>query len=70
MQVRMVAAISGTRDGQDWPSIGETLTVPAEEGAQLCAAGLAVPVKAAPETAAAPAPETADAPKPRRRRKA
>ena len=45
----MLYAISGGRgDGTPWPAAGEELTVDDEEGAQLCAARLAVPV-AVPE---------------------
>lgn len=66
-QVQMRAWISGTRDGQDWPRVGETLTCSDAEAADLVAQGLAVPVKSAPEAAAAPAPETAAKPKPARR---
>ena len=45
----MLYAISGGRgDGTPWPAAGEELAVDDEEGAQLCAARLAVPV-AVPE---------------------
>lgn len=44
MRVRMLAHISGTRDGQHWPPVGGEITVPDAEGAELCAAGIAVPV--------------------------
>lgn len=44
MRVRMKAEISGTRDGGDWPRPGEILDVSDDEGAHLCAAGLAAPV--------------------------
>lgn len=68
MKVRMVARISGVRDGVDWPAPGEVIDVPAEEAASLMASGLAVAAApVAPETAAAPAAETAAAPKPRAR---
>lgn len=63
--VQMVAGISGTRNGQDWPAPGCTLDVPAAEAAELIAAGLAVagPQKAAvtpprEERAVAPRAET------------
>jgi hypothetical protein len=42
MKVRMIADVSGTRDGVDWPKRGELLEVPAAEGADLVAANLAV----------------------------
>lgn len=44
MKVRMNITISGTRDGADWPPVGESLTVSDAEGADLCAAGMATPV--------------------------
>ena len=41
----MLFPISGGRgDGTAWPAVGETLVVDTAEGAQLVAAGLAVPV--------------------------
>ncbi len=60
MKVRMIAAISGTRDGSDWPAAGETLECSNGEGADLIAAGLATAITKAP----AEAPETATAKKP------
>lgn len=64
----MKVGISGTRSGVDWPPIGGTLDVDDEEGAQLCAGGLAEPV-AEPQkvwTATMPEPETrADVPEKR-----
>lgn len=62
--VQMVAGISGTRNGQDWPAPGGTLEVPEAEAGELIAAGLAVAsTKAAPkppreERAVAPRAET------------
>lgn len=63
--VQMVAGISGTRNGQDWPAPGGTLEVSATEAAELIASGLAIagPVKAAvtlprEERAVAPRAET------------
>ncbi len=44
MRIRVKAVISGTRNGLDWPAVGEELDVPGEEGAQLCASGAADPV--------------------------
>jgi hypothetical protein len=43
MKVRMRVGISGTRSGQPWPQPGQILECSAEEGAQLCASGIAVP---------------------------
>lgn len=56
MKVRLTAHLSGLRNGEPWPALGGEVNVPDVEGAELCAAGLAVPV-AAPEKR-----ETADAP--------
>lgn len=61
--VEMIAGITGTRDGQEWPRPGELLTCTAEEADHLIAAGLAktpesVPVTKKAETAAAPKGET------------
>ena len=79
MRIRMRLGISGGRgDGTPWPPPGGELDVGDEEGAQLCAAGLAAPV-AVPEpveravppddtevrAAASPATSTAKAAKPR-----
>ncbi len=51
MKVRMRVYISGTRDGRDWPRVGEVLTTTDREGAELCAQGYAEPVVAEPEQA-------------------
>ena len=60
MRVRMKVDVSGVRDGKPWPGRGEALDVPDDEGAGLCAAGLAEPVAAKdePEKAVEPEPET------------
>jgi hypothetical protein len=72
MKVKMIASITGTRNGQDWPAAGETVDLPDAEARDLVAGGLAVELdkKAAPavETAAVVAPETAAEPKPRARK--
>ena len=71
MKVRMIAHITGTRDGELWPAPGGVIDVPADEAESLVAAGMAAPVeKVAPEKASAPEPENAAAPKPRARRAA
>lgn len=57
MRVEMRVQIAGTRDGVEWPAPGDTIVVPDDEGAELCAAGFAVPVKGTGTV------ETADAPK-------
>ncbi len=55
--------ISGTRNGQDWPRVGESIDLPDAEAVDLLNAGLARP-------APAPEPEVAVMPatKPRARR--
>jgi hypothetical protein len=60
----MTAHISGARDGQHWPGVGEVIDVPDLEGAGLVAAGLAAEEVAAK---AAPKVEKATAPKPEKR---
>lgn len=65
--VKMVAPISGSRNGVAWPAVGETLDVPADEAALLVATGIAeaaaaeAPVETA--TASSKGVETATAPK-------
>lgn len=73
MKVKMIASITGTRDGQEWPAAGETVDLPDAEARDLVAGGLAVELDkktAAPvvEAAAVVAPETAAEPKPRARK--
>jgi hypothetical protein len=75
MRVRMLAQISGTRNGKPWPGKGAALDLPDAEAVQLCAAGLAETVKGAPEKAvpakaevsAVPEPEDPVAPAPEKR---
>lgn len=57
----MIAGISGSRDGVDWPPMGGTLECSAVEGADLINAGLARAISKViePEKAVAPKPETA-----------
>jgi hypothetical protein len=45
VKVRIKGDISGSRNGAPWPARGETIELPDDEGAQLCASGLAAPVK-------------------------
>ena len=40
----MVGSVTGTRNGEPWPGIGEEIVLPDEEGASLCGIGMAVPV--------------------------
>ena len=35
MKVTMIASITGTRDGQDWPAAGEDIDLPADEANAL-----------------------------------
>lgn len=74
MRILMLADISGTIDGQDWPRKGNEFDVPENVAADLIANGFAEPVtrKAAKvETAATdPVTETAAIAKPRARRAA
>ncbi|MFB7595756.1 hypothetical protein [Streptomyces sp. NPDC056160] len=60
MKIRMTADISGSRNGRPWPRRGSTVDLPDGEGADLCAAGLAVPVavKDADVEKATPAADT------------
>lgn len=56
----MKVQISGSRDGQSWPAVGEEIVVSDTEGAELCAQGYAEPVAepAKPEKATARKAET------------
>ena len=40
-KVEMLVLISGTRNGVDWPGVGEPIDVPAQEAADLVANGFA-----------------------------
>lgn len=54
MKVSMVAAISGTRNGADWPKPGEVIDLPDAEAVDMLNAGLARAVEQAePEKATA-----------------
>ena len=45
MKVKMKVVMSGTRNGEAWPLPGSEVDLPDEEAANLCAAGLALPVR-------------------------
>lgn len=60
MKVRMKLQISGTRDGQEWPAKGGEVELPDEEGAQLCASGLAEPLTDGNEPETATPPDAAE----------
>jgi hypothetical protein len=47
MKIRMKVDVSGLRNGRTWPKRGTAVDVSDAEGAELCAAGLAVPVSGA-----------------------
>ena len=44
MKVRMKVQITGLRNNVRWPAPGAVVDLPDNEGAKLCASGLAVPV--------------------------
>lgn len=60
MRVKMKVQLSGTRNGKPWPSMGETLDLPAEEAAQMCASGMAETVKGETEKAVPAKAETTE----------
>jgi hypothetical protein len=43
--VKMLAQITGTREGVAWPAAGGRVELPDREAAKLCEAGLAMPVR-------------------------
>ena len=45
MKVKMIVSITGTRDGVDWPGIGEVVDLPDAEALDLVAVGYAAPAK-------------------------
>ena len=68
MQVRLLATITGTRDGQDWPKRGEVTDLPSAEAVDLINAGIAEAVAVSSlETAAVERGERAVAAKPRKK---
>lgn len=75
MRVTMKVELSGTRNGQAWPRRGESVNLPDEEAAQLCASGMAETAKGKVETATpkpaettgVPEPEVTEPPKPEKR---
>lgn len=68
MRVVMVAKISGTRNGVDWPEPGESIELDADEAVQLLGAGLAKPAGDVETAAVVADVESADvAPKGRRK---
>lgn len=72
MKVRIVNQPTGLLNGRDWPAVGEVLEVADEHGADMCAAGIGVPVKDDEVETAVPSAdevETADKPATPRGRK-
>lgn len=47
MKVKMNTQLSGTRDGADWPAVGEVADLPEAEATDLIAAGLASAIEQA-----------------------
>lgn len=45
MRVRVRATVSGSRNGEDWPEIGEVIDLPSDEAATYLAAGIVESVK-------------------------
>lgn len=45
MKVRMLADISGTRNGEDWPKRGETVDLPDGEAKDLIESRMAAPAE-------------------------
>lgn len=57
----MAVSLSGTRDGADWPAIGETIDLPNDEAVAYLNAGICKPAdESAAESAADPAPAKAE----------
>lgn len=70
VRVTMLVKVSGTRDGADWPDIGEDIVLPAAEAVPLIRSNSARPAPEPVERAVAdePAPERAVVPTPVKRR--
>src|SRR5438132_13764123 len=54
MKVKMTVSITGTRDGQDWPGVGQVVDLPDDEAQSYIEAGIAAEVDAPPPEAATP----------------
>ena len=72
MKVKMIAQITGTRDGEDWPRRGAVVDLPDVEAADLITNGYAIDPASVEdeETADAPAGDVETATPSRRRSKA
>ena len=44
MKIRLKTEITGLRNGVPWPAVGETMELPDNEAAEMCAAGHGEPV--------------------------
>ena len=67
MRIRMKIAMSGLRNGEPWPPVGQTTELPTGEAQHLCASGIAEEVTGKPgdeETATPPPSEDTKAPEP------
>ncbi|MFH8668810.1 hypothetical protein ACH4F3_28575 [Streptomyces anulatus] len=64
MRIRMKIAMSGLRNGQPWPPVGQTAELPTGEAQHLCASGIAEEVPDGEETATPPPSEDTKAPEP------
>lgn len=62
MKVKMIAQLTGTRDGEDWPKAGSIAELPDDEAADLIMNGYAIDPADAEDSADEPDEETADAP--------
>jgi hypothetical protein len=60
VKVRIKGDISGSRDSVPWPKRGETMELPDDEGAALCASGLAVPAADTGDEVETAVPDDAD----------
>ena len=63
MKVRMKSSVSGTRNGETWPAVGEEIVLPDAEAVELLGAGIVEAVESKTEKADAPKGETAIKPK-------
>lgn len=63
MRISMKVHMSGSRNGQPWPPVGEPVDLPTGEAQHLCASGIAEEVRdelADEETTTIPAAEVAE----------
>lgn len=62
MRIRMKQTLTGTRNGQEWPPVGQVTDIPTGEAQHLVASGIAEEVTADqdPPVETAAAPDTAE----------